>query len=527
MKILNHYLMKYKYKCLQWFIITVLTSIFLAYASLLNMSLIDNMIDKNLKKSIGILIMSLVLWGLYFLCNYIKTNQKNKIIIQINNDIKENMIENIKNKNYVSFHENDIGVYVSWLTNDINQIEQYGLQSLFSFYNCIIVAIAHFIALMQVHILIAIVSMALFIVIYLIPKVFQKKLNQASQQFSTEQGVYTKKIKNILNGFDVWMDFKALEVMKKKSNKSSQVLENTRYYNYKTQSIILNFINFCNILIQSITNLICIYFSVIGIVSPGALLSVGTLSARLYNSLSELSQYCIKISSCQNILKKFEYIPAEKEHKRRIDFTDCIEIKNVSFAYPNSKTILKNINIVFKKGKKYALIGESGCGKSTLLKILYGKLQDYMGNVLIDGNELRDLDMTDYMVYLDQNSYLFDTTLLENMTLGKNYLLNDIVNAMHVSCLDDFVYSVDELNQEVKENGNNFSGGQKQRIALCRAILFNKQIYLVDEITSGLDRNNKVKIEKYLLNNKDITLIYISHHIDKEIENLFDEIVYL
>ena len=98
---------------------------------------------------------------------------------------------------------------------------------------------------------------------------------------------------------------------------------------------------------------------------------------------------------------------------------------------------------------------------------------------------------------------------------------------MHVSCLDDFVYSVDELNQEVKENGNNFSGGQKQRIALCRAILFNKQIYLVDEITSGLDRNNKVKIEKYLLNNKDITLIYISHHIDKEIENLFDEIVYL
>ena len=243
MKILNHYLMKYKYKCLQWFIITVLTSIFLAYASLLNMSLIDNMIDKNLKKSIGILIMSLVLWGLYFLCNYIKTNQKNKIIIQINNDIKENMIENIKNKNYVSFHENDIGVYVSWLTNDINQIEQYGLQSLFSFYNCIIVAIAHFIALMQVHILIAIVSMALFIVIYLIPKVFQKKLNQASQQFSTEQGVYTKKIKNILNGFDVWMDFKALEVMKKKSNKSSQVLENTRYYNYKTQSIILNFIN--------------------------------------------------------------------------------------------------------------------------------------------------------------------------------------------------------------------------------------------------------------------------------------------
>ena len=88
MKILNHYLMKYKYKCLQWFIITVLTSIFLAYASLLNMSLIDNMIDKNLKKSIGILIMSLVLWGLYFLCNYIKTNQKNKIILQINNDIK-------------------------------------------------------------------------------------------------------------------------------------------------------------------------------------------------------------------------------------------------------------------------------------------------------------------------------------------------------------------------------------------------------------------------------------------------------
>ena len=50
---------------------------------------------------------------------------------------------------------------------------------------------------------------------------------------------------------------------------------------------------------------------------------------------------------------------------------------------------------------------------------------------------------------------------------------------------------------------------------------------MVDEITSGLDRNNKVKIEKYLLNNKDITLIYISHHIDKEIENLFDEIVYL
>ena len=525
MKNLNNYLFNYKSKTILWLFITIVTSILNTGASLLLMYLMDSMIEGDLSKSIIIFILNIVMWIFYFILDFFKTKNKNKLITNINSDLRNNYISDLQNKSYKDFHSNDIGNYISWLTNDINQIENLGLQSIFSMYENIILAIASLISLGIINIWLSVTSIILFLIIYYLPKIFDSYIQSKANIFSNNQSIYTKSIKNILNGFDIWKDYQALDKMKCDSNQLSNNLENNRYKYYNSQAIITDIIGLLNIIVQSLNNLLCIYFSIIGLVSPGALLSVGNLSGRLYNSLADISEFRVKASSCKNLLPKDNY-NTSSDHTNYISFNNAIIINNLTYSY-DDKPLIQNISLIFKKNKKYALIGKSGCGKSTILKIISNKITDYSGNVEFDNINLKTADnnsILEKIAYIDQDSYLFDTTILDNLTLQKSYSKEAIMKAVKDSCLNDFIKTYDDLKQPISENGNNLSGGQKQRIALARAILSNKEIYLIDEVTSGLDRTNMLSIENYLLSNPDITLIYVSHHLTDDIKDKFDQI---
>ena len=187
-----------------------------------------------------------------------------------------------------------------------------------------------------------------------------------------------------------------------------------------------------------------------------------------------------------------------------------------------------DVSFSIREGETLGLVGESGCGKSTLLKILLGWLPGYQGKVLYDERDVRDYtpeQLQQKMSYIEQNVFLFNTTIRENITLGEHFTDEQMEKALRDSALaGDLANMPKGLDTPVGEEGNALSGGQKQRVAIARALINNRSILLVDEGTSALDQKNADIVEKSLLSNPDLTLILISHHLSDERKAQFDHV---
>lgn len=212
---------------------------------------------------------------------------------------------------------------------------------------------------------------------------------------------------------------------------------------------------------------------------------------------------------------------SEDEHKKIIPDTlnGDIEFKNLDFRYGSRSLVLKNINLKIKQGERIALVGESGSGKTTLVKLLMNFYQCEKGELLINKFNIKDINieaLRDKIAYISQETFLFNGTIVENLSLGNPYLTYDeIIEACKKAQIHDFINSLPlRYNTLIEENGSNFSGGQKQRLSIARAILRKPEILIMDEATSNLDSITERAIENTIHEfSKGMTTIIIAHRL--------------
>lgn len=196
------------------------------------------------------------------------------------------------------------------------------------------------------------------------------------------------------------------------------------------------------------------------------------------------------------------------------------DFKDVTFRYNNiDRPVLHNLNLHVDKGETIALVGESGAGKSTILNLVIGFNQVNSGEVLIDGHNMKDIDLRSYRKYLavvPQTSILFSGTIRDNITYGVDNVdeatLDEIVKAAN---LTDLINSLpDGLDTMVGEHGGKLSGGQRQRISIARALIRNPKVIVLDEATSALDSISEKVIQEALNNlTKDRTTFIVAHRL--------------
>ena len=211
---------------------------------------------------------------------------------------------------------------------------------------------------------------------------------------------------------------------------------------------------------------------------------------------------------------------SEEEKKITLDsLKGKIEFKDLDFRYGTRQLVLKNINLTIEQGEKVALVGESGSGKTTLVKLLMNFYPWEKGEILIDGNNIKDINL-DYLrekiAFISQESFFFSGTIRDNLTLGNPYVsLEEIIEAAKLAKAHDFINELPlRYNTVLDENGANLSGGQKQRPAIARAILKKPDIIIMDEATSNLDSITEKAIEKTIHELSDgITTIIIAHRL--------------
>ncbi len=227
------------------------------------------------------------------------------------------------------------------------------------------------------------------------------------------------------------------------------------------------------------------------------------------------------IASAERI---FEILDAEEVIEEKPDalpirsFKKEIEYKNVGFTYDH-EPVLKNINLKIKKGKIIAIVGESGGGKSTLADLLPRFYDVTEGELLIDGNNVKDVKISDLrglMGIVSQESILFNDTFYNNIAFGKTGIPEEkVIAAAKVANAHEFIMQTEDGYQtNIGDRGVKLSGGQRQRLSIARAVLANPPILILDEATSSLDTESEKHVQQALNNvMKDRTTVVIAHRL--------------
>lgn len=219
------------------------------------------------------------------------------------------------------------------------------------------------------------------------------------------------------------------------------------------------------------------------------------------------------------ILKAENKIKEISNPKPLKGLNDKIEFKDITFSYDGKREVLKHVNLTVPKGQTIALVGQSGSGKSTLVDLLPRYHDVQLGEITIDGVNIKNFRIHDLRALIgnvNQEAILFNDTFFNNIAFGvENATMEQVVEAAKIANAHDFIMET-ELGYQtnIGDRGGKLSGGQRQRISIARAILKNPPILILDEATSALDTESERLVQEALERlMKTRTTIAIAHRL--------------
>ena len=249
----------------------------------------------------------------------------------------------------------------------------------------------------------------------------------------------------------------------------------------------------------------------LGIMTKGELFSILAAILLMYTPLKRLTKVNNTIQKAIGAAERvFEVLDAQSEI---VDAPDAIDLhrsqgyvsfENVGFSY-DDEPVLRDFSVAAKPGEVVALVGPSGAGKSTFIGLLNRFYDPQQGQILIDGKDIRTLtqkSLHDNLALVDQETFLFNDTLMNNIRYGQPEAdFNAVEHAARQAYADEFISQLpDGYETLVGDRGVRLSGGQRQRICIARAILRDAPILLLDEATSALDTESEAMVQQALGN---------------------------
>jgi ATP-binding cassette subfamily B protein len=498
-------------------------------AELASVEMLQGLLDQDFKIFAWGVVAHLAAWAVSFGALYSENVFYYRAVRRMNDEVRRDMTAAMLCQSHQEVHAQESGAYLSKFTNDINQIEKQGWDPFFALFGYAAQVICSAIALAYLHWALLIAALVTGIIMLWMPDLFKTRLEELSATCAREQGTAVSRMKDLLAGFDVLRFFGKDDRLLNGTYQASEQMEGARYLLGVAQSASNNGLGYLSVLFQCSVLFLMGVLVLMGQLNVSAVISVSSLCTAIYNGLKQIIKQQVLLASGKAYFDQLtvhaDDLPCSAQSVAPLQ--NAIAVENISFGY-DEKPVLRNVSMRFEKGKKYALTGPSGCGKSTLLKLLLGWLPDYTGSIRFDGTDARAYtpeQLQQQMSYIEQNVFLFNTTIRENITLGEDFTDELLQKAIRESALaGDLANMPDGLDTIVGEEGSNLSGGQKQRVAIARALIHNRGILLVDEGTSALDQKNADIVEKSLLANSSLTLILVSHHLTEERKKQFDQV---
>ena len=360
-----------------------------------------------------------------------------------------------------------------------------------------------------------------FIYSYIISKIIYRKVLENINYQTEFNSLITEDINNLES-------IKNLNLMDLCLFKIEKVLSRYLLNSYKFNNL-FNFFNFLKNFIFEITLFIINSYGLWSVLN-GSLEIIDLFTFDLI-----LSYFINPVENITSLLPKYNFIKAS--FNKLADFINIkeekimnkgkkilngeITFKNVSYSYNNYDYVLNDFNLQISKGMHILLNGKSGSGKSTICKIIHKELTPSLGEVLIDGINIKDLELgiiRDNILYVSQKEELFTATIKENIIMNRDIDYDYFLKICQICEIEDIVKKKSLRYDALIENSAlNLSGGERQRIILARGLLKQASIIILDEALSEVDKHLEEKIIKSICEFfKDKTIIYISHKNQKK-----------
>lgn len=440
--------------------------------------------------------------GSYLLVNY---------RVGITRDLRTSMYDKFLKLPVSFFTEQRKGDMMSRISNDIGAVEGGIMGSLVDIVNSPFMIISSLTALFLLSPQLTLFSLVVFPIMGWIISWVGKSLKKQARFAQEELGNLFSLVDETLKSSKVIKIFNADKILKNRFNTTTNQWQHHAISMSRRRELASPMSEF----LGSVTMLIITYYAGTEIINgtnkdPATFLAFIGVFFQVLDPAKRLSN---AISAIQGGMASLERVSEVLDYDLKVDeipnptpiseINDKIEFKNIGFYYEKSNLILKNVSITLPKGKTVALVGQSGSGKTTIANLLARFYDVSEGEILIDGQNIKNLKLTDYRQLLGmvtQESVLFNDSVYNNILMGNPDATEaQVMEAAKIANAHEFISQLqDGYYTNIGDDGNKLSGGQKQRVSIARAVLKNPPIMILDEATSALDTESERYVQDAL-----------------------------
>ena len=520
---MKKYLLKVKKLMVLLILIYAMISLVSLFNPIVSARLLTSLTELNINQTYK--------FGTLFFLVSVMTVIFNKLAVKVFSYIEErllyeircDMIERLMNYKIKNFDNSSSGEFLNKIKNDPQDIVSVFSIVQYNIFN-IVTEFFMLIYVFYLNFLLGIIYFIGIIFIYFYEKYSYIRLEKLQNNLKNQMDKNDSTITEIIRGIK---DIKLLGISNKiKGNTmksfEEQVKNNARINIF--QNNIYNNVEMCKAVITALIIFVGLFLINNNLLTLSTFLIIFLYRNDIFSlifSYTSLKEYLVRYKVAKNRIRELfdeNKYPIQKYGDIDLkNINGIIEFKNVTFSYDNKRKILDNISFKIDKCEDVAIVGKSGSGKSTIFNLLTKCYDNYQGTIFIDGVDIRDLSyssITNNISIINQNPYLFNLTIKENLKLlDRNITDKEMIAACKIANIhEDIIKLPNKYNTLLGEGGLNLSGGQKQRLAIARALLKRSKILLFDEATSSLDNITQKNVQTAIKNiSKDCTIVTIAH----------------
>ncbi len=455
-------------------------------------------------------VLTLLIWGLESLFEYWYDRQWRNLAQTMQHDLRLAAYQHLQELELGFFETETTGNLLAILNDDINQLERFldsGANQILQFFTTVLLVGGTFIAFAP-----SVSWFALLPIPFILwgSIVFQKRLAPRYADVRQKSGLISARLANNLSGIATIKSFTAEDYELDRVGIESEAYRSSNRKAIDLSAAFVPLIRFVILIGFTATLFLG------GLEAANGRLSVGTYGFMVFiiqrllwpfttlgQTLDQYQRAMASINRVMNLLDTPIEIPTGDRPFPTHQVKGEVDIQSITFAYRDRTPALKELSLHIPAGQTIGIVGATGSGKSTLVKLLLRFYEIQQGQILIDGVDIRELQLRDLrrcIGWVSQEVFLFHGTVAENIAYGSfDASRAEITQAAKLAEAHEFIAQLPQgYDTIVGERGQKLSGGQRQRLAIARAILKDPPILILDEATSAVDNETEAAIQRSL-----------------------------
>ena len=522
----------------KWFLISMISMVILSAYNLIISWLLQKIIDlaAGIDKTpfYQLALVSLLSFLVFIVFYFIFRYAHPKFLQILSTSYKDLLFSKILRNNSRMVSEIGSGQVLSKLSNDLKSIEE----NYFDFYITLIDIGISFIGAIVLMLwyspVLTMVAIALSILPLLVSIPASKEITRTEKNLSKENAGFMEFMRDTLSGYSVIKSFQAESELEGRFHEENVKIEKAKFFRRFAEENINLLSTAASVVMRLGVFLFGAWLSLSNRhITPGIVLAFLQLLTFVITPIEKIPSLFANRKAARSLIAQTEELFYEKDDEQeKIEINtlkSAIEVQNLSFSYENNGKALQAVSLTFHAGKKYAIVGASGSGKSTLFKLLTKYSNEYNGNILFDGIDLRNItysSLSQIISVVQQNVFVFHDSIYNNICLYKSIPEEKFDYVIQKSGLSSLIQQKGK-NFSCGANGSKLSGGEKQRISIARALLRNASVLFMDEASSALDEKTADEIMNSILDMPDITSLVITHRLNSTLLKKYDGIFVL